>query len=306
MTDHDDWLAWRRGGIGASDVAGIINKSPHASPYTVWLSKVDPSFEVGETAAMTFGKYAERMFVPWFRDLTGLHIIGEQTPCEHPHFPWHRATVDGFVAESPDSTVADALGVWEAKTSGPGAWDDIPDHYFAQVLWQLHVTGHQHAWVGHLHGRRLDIHEVDADGAAIAWLVEQVDRFWHDHVIANVPPPVTGHPATLKALASIPADPTLTVELDPDVYWRWRTAVANARHAADLEKHARAALEAALDAATVGTLNGEPVVTWSEVTTRRVAGLRDISGIDPDLVRRLTAAGLITESTHRRLTNTKR
>ena len=40
MTDRAEWLAWRRSGIGASDVAGILGISPWASPFTVWADKL--------------------------------------------------------------------------------------------------------------------------------------------------------------------------------------------------------------------------------------------------------------------------
>lgn len=45
MTDDDraEWLEWRRNGIGATDVAGILGVSPWASPWSVWADKCAPT-----------------------------------------------------------------------------------------------------------------------------------------------------------------------------------------------------------------------------------------------------------------------
>ena len=38
-SERAEWLDWRRGGIGSSDIAAIIGLSPWATPYSVWAEK---------------------------------------------------------------------------------------------------------------------------------------------------------------------------------------------------------------------------------------------------------------------------
>lgn len=38
---HEDWLQWRKRGIGGSDVAAIAGLSKYKSPVGVWLDKTD-------------------------------------------------------------------------------------------------------------------------------------------------------------------------------------------------------------------------------------------------------------------------
>ena len=43
--ERTDWLAWRRKGIGASDIAGILGISPWASPWSVWADWILSTFD---------------------------------------------------------------------------------------------------------------------------------------------------------------------------------------------------------------------------------------------------------------------
>ena len=124
MTTADeriDWLTWRRSGLGASDIAGVLNLSPWASPFSVWASKIDDTTDDRDSPAMEFGRRAEVMVAPWFTDRTGLHVIGEQARCTHRDDTWKLCTVDGFVTEGPNSSIGDALGVLEIKTTSDSA-----------------------------------------------------------------------------------------------------------------------------------------------------------------------------------------
>ena len=103
MSDRTDWLAWRRSGIGASDVAGILGLSPWASPFSVWASKIDDQADDHDNDAMEFGRRAEVMVAPWFADRTGLTVAGEQARCTHRDDTWKLCTVDGFVLDGPNS-----------------------------------------------------------------------------------------------------------------------------------------------------------------------------------------------------------
>ena len=81
-TERETWLAWRRAGIGGSDVAGILGLSPWASAYSVWVSKVTELVDE-DNERFEFGRRAEPMLAEWFHDRTGLFVAGEQSWCSH-------------------------------------------------------------------------------------------------------------------------------------------------------------------------------------------------------------------------------
>lgn len=269
MTDaRSEWLAWRKCGIGASDVAALCGMSPWASPMSVWTDKAGLSGDE-DSEILEFGRRAEPMLTDYFVDRTGLGVRGQQDRCIHPVYDHHRATLDGWVFESPTS-VGDPLGVVEYKTTSDRPWTEIPDQYAIQVQWQLHVTGQDHAWMGVLHNRQFRTYELERDDRAISMLVEVVDKFWNDHVLTDRPPPADAHRATTEALAAAYPDPVEGAEVPIDnVAWAiaLRDDAAERASAAKFDKaKAENAIKAALGNAEAGTIQGDRVITWKQQT----------------------------------------
>lgn len=281
MTDRSEWLAERRRGIGASDVAGILGLSPWASPYSVWASKVFEQDDDRDTLAMSFGRRAEAMIAPWFHELTGLYVGGEQGSwCPGPDALWQRCTIDGLVFETyetdPDGN-RDPLGALEIKTTSAthAEWetDGIPVHYQCQAQWTMHVTGLDHLWFAVLHlafGRpELRVYELARDQADIDLIVKAVDAFWHDHVVPGVPPDTDHHSATTYATKHLPASAGDMTEVSP-VIAEMLTCLAADKAAIkhmqlEIDDHENA-IRAALGDCTEGYRDGQLIVSHREQT----------------------------------------
>lgn len=286
VTERAAWLEDRRKGVGASDVAGILGLSPWASPYSIWASKV---FEVVEdedrdTLAMSFGRRAESMIAPWFTELTGLYVGGNQMTCRGDG-DWERCTIDGYVFESPGDaedcsrwshkSVAIPLGPYEAKTTSatPAEWEEngIPVYYQTQGQWTMHVTGTDHIWFAVLHlafGRPdLKVYELARDQADIDLIVKAVDTFWHDHVLTGIPPETDGHAATTYATKHLPASVGDMVEVPEGVAEIAKVLVATKAERKALDNYIDTyenAIRAALGDATEGYHNGALIVSHRE------------------------------------------
>ena len=298
MSDRTDWLAWRRSGIGASDVAGILGLSPWASPFSVWASKIDDQADDHDNDAMEFGRRAEVMVGPWFADRTGLTVAGEQARCTHRDDTWKLCTVDGFVLDGPNSDIASALGVLEIKTTGDSAadWaDEVPVHYRCQATWAMHVTDLPRCWFAVLHlafGRpRFEVYEFERDAAEEAFVVDACSRFWHDHVATGHPPAVDGHSATTDAIkahwptaeGSLEAD-ALTRRMCDRIRAHKATAKLIEANIAEAENELRAALgerEALVD----GT--GKVLASWKPQSTARLDG-KALKAARPDIAAEYT------------------
>jgi putative phage-type endonuclease len=267
--ERTEWRAWRKLGIGASDVAALVGMSNYASPMSVWTDKLGLAGPDEDKDYMEYGRRAEPMLTGYFEDRTGLFVVRQQERAIHPDHPHHRATLDGLACEHPDG---DPLGVVEYKTTGWGAWDEIPDAYAIQVQWQMHVAQQDHAWFGVLHDRKFATYEVERDQRAIDMLIGVVDQFWNDHVLAETAPPADAHKATAKALAEAYPEPVEgeTAPLD-DLAWalELRTEAAAQMSEAKVNKErADNAIKAAIGDREIGTLHGEPVVTWKQSTRK--------------------------------------
>lgn len=282
---RDEWLTWRARGIGASDVAGILGISPWTSPWAVWAEKRGLTPPGEESELMEFGRRAEVMIGPWFHDVTGLWVTGEQTWCRHPAHDWARATVDGFVAEIEYPRPDELTGVLEIKTTGPGRdWDQIPPYYAAQGQWQLFVTGLPVVHFAVLHGRRFRTYTLEANTDDQEFIRERVESFWFNNVQANIPPPVDGAEATGWAISTafgIPSDDT-TIEVDPELVAALRATRATLKTAENREAEAANALKVALGEATLGTVGGMQVCSW-RVRDRTSIDVKALTADMPDV-----------------------
>lgn len=151
--NREDWLARRLEiGLGASQSAAALGISPFQSNVGLWeeLTGKKPHANLDGNPAVEYGKKAEEhiraLFAlenPQFQvDYNEFDIL------QSIEYPWLFATLDGELTVIEDGS----KGVLEIKTSTPrnaAAWaewkDQIPQHYFVQVLHQLIVTGYDFA-----------------------------------------------------------------------------------------------------------------------------------------------------------------
>ncbi len=276
MTTDVDWLEWRKGGIGASDIAALLGISPWSSPWSVWADKLGLLPPLPDTGKMEFGRRAEKIIAPWFTDLTGLHIAGEQMWCTNPERPWMRATPDGMVVAHPDTSYEEALGGFEMKFDSRSArWSEVPAHYQAQAQWQMAVTGWQRVWFAVLHGWRLEVYELERDQADIDLMIERAEQFWHDHVLAEVEPPTDGHDATAAAIAhvysTVDDDKTVALDDQPDAVAALRSLAAAKAMKASAETEVKALtarVKTAMGDAYEATIAGERAATCGTQTKK--------------------------------------
>ena len=197
MTDVDSWLEWRRNGVGASDVAAaaiglyggiygaVASKHGHTSTWNQDRKDVGHAWE---------DRIADAVHT-----LTGYWVVGEQQLCEHPDQPHRRATVDGFLAATPEIfDMADVHSLLELKVRHPNAGQDNPRAYrLAQVQYQMHVTGMTRALVAVATVDSadtlvsLELEWVDADSERQLFLADLADRIWRHVQDGTYPNPDT-------------------------------------------------------------------------------------------------------------------
>lgn len=284
MDAREEWLQWRRSGIGASDVGAILGISPWASPWSVYADKVGITTPDDPTEAMELGLALESAIGTLFTARTGLYVAGEQTWCTHKTEPWMLATVDGFVCETglnlADSERLDEmLGGLEIKTTSdsPAKWEaEIPPHYQAQCQAQMAVTGMERTWLAVLHasfGLKFRVYTLERNEADIALILDRCRSFWHDHVLTGIPPDADGHPATTEALRHIEGEPGAVREFDDTTsgfVHLLRAAKDDAKAAEARVTDFENRIKAAMGEATEGLYDGQRLVSWRPQCTDRL------------------------------------
>lgn len=220
MTGDAEWLAWRTGGIGASEVAASWT-GHYGGAYAVVAKKLGLITDDINPELADRGHRWEQPIADAVHALTGYYVVGEQTWCEQAGAEHRRATVDGFLASATEVTdPADLVAVLEVKTVTEGARPKR-DYYTAQVQAQMMVTGQDRAViVAATIGRDdqlvgLYIDWVDADPDTQTMLAAEYDRLWAYVTAGQLPDPEGPSALELVKQATASADTDAdTVSLD--------------------------------------------------------------------------------------------
>jgi putative phage-type endonuclease len=180
-----EWLEWRRKGIGASDIAAILGVSPYSTPYQIWREKIGRSTGFAGNFATQRGTELEAKARARY-ELVSLEDMPPALAI-HPKYDILRVSLDG--------RSADGRRILEIKCPGRESHASaragrVPDHYIPQVQFQLAVTGADSCDYFSFFEDEHAIVEVISDVEYQGELVAKALDFW-ELVKAGTPPPLT-------------------------------------------------------------------------------------------------------------------
>ena len=260
--------------IGGSDVAAILGLSPWKTQLDLYLDKITPpTGEPDRNKARIFsrGKRLEPYVLDVLAEEESLNIVerGQRyvDPC-------------GFIAAEIDAEYFDeklqSVQNIEIKTSffgkdfGDSGGDDIPVYYTAQAMHGLMVTNRQVCVFGVMIGvDDFRVYRIERDDETIAAIRARETAFWHEHILAKVPPEPSNGDDVARMFAR---DSGATIECSAEV-------LEAVNHLAFLKlnaKESEKAIETVTDKiklymrdASTLTLDGAPILTWKTQETNR-------------------------------------
>ena len=148
---EQEWLAYRRQGIGGSDVAAILGISPFRTARDLYDDKLNIASAVDDTGnwvALEMGHLLEPLVAQIFTKKTGLEVFQIKKMFQHPQYPFMLADVDYFV-RLPNGEIA----LLEIKTTNYNAkdhwWKDgeeyVPVYYETQGRHYIGIKPEQNA-----------------------------------------------------------------------------------------------------------------------------------------------------------------
>lgn len=181
----DEWVAWRRGGLGASDLPAVMGLDPYRSEHDVWEEKTGRRPAFAGNARTRWGHRMERLGLEHWASLNPdmtLPLGGSTLRLSgYPHL-W--ATPDG-VAGSPDGTTF--VGV-EVKLTD--AWSTPPERVRVQCLGQAGLGGLARVDVVRLSFEDDPaVFRVERDERAIGDLLAGAEAWYVRHVLGDMEPP---------------------------------------------------------------------------------------------------------------------
>ena len=200
---REEWLRYRKCGIGGREVAAILGISKWNSAVSLWLDKTNQTNEpVEENEAMQWGTIMEPIIRKHFAEVTGKTVVEVKAMLQHPEHPFMLADVDGLTTDDEGNPAI--LAIKTASEYKRAEWEnDIPSYYQTQVQHYLCVTGVQKAYVAVLiGGNSFKVYEVDADAEIQSMLIAVEKDFWNK-VQNMIRPEMDGSDAAKNLLDSL-------------------------------------------------------------------------------------------------------
>lgn len=305
VLSNEEWLQYRRMGIGGSDAAAVCGVSPWKTARELYQEKAEGIFRdepEKNWVALEIGKRLEELVVQIFMRRTGLKPYAVRKMSRHPFYPFMLADVDYFVK------IGEDVYVVECKTSFSYRMDEwadgnIPLHYELQGRHYAAVTNTKGVIFLCLHGNSEDtflMRRIDRNLRQEADLIEQEAYFWNEFVLEKQAPEYT-EPSSLvinSLKKQLQVREQKTVELSEDLasniltYLKLKEKKAEAdalsRNLENQIKEITAPIRSALDNAQTGkiVINGIPYQAgYTKRTTISIpkSGLEVIRLLHPEI-----------------------
>ncbi|MCY9543808.1 YqaJ viral recombinase family protein [Paenibacillus alvei] len=259
---HDEWLEWRKKGIGGSDVAAICGMSRYRSPVEVYLDKLGDIPPIEDNPKMAAGRRLEPFIADWFAEDTGYKVWRQNYIFQHPEHEFMFANIDRWL---PGMNAG--LEIKNTSEYGRDDWSgtQAPTEYILQCNHYMAVTGADRWFIAVLIGGwDFQWRVIERDDDLISNLVTVEREFWQNHVLAKVPPAFS-HQDTARLSEMYPTSQPVSINLAEDVYpiiqqlYEARKAKVNAT---EQEVTAKNQIKAIMGEAECAYWQGDLAFTW--------------------------------------------
>lgn len=292
--DRNEWLEYRKSGIGSSEVATIVGLNPFETPYQLWRRKVGLDTPKVETFAMRAGHYLEDAVSQFWQDETGREVIKRSAG------DWLvRSNEKPFMQVSPDRTYWLAgethnnsnKGILECKTTQRQVDpDDLPKHWFCQVQYLLGVselTQGSLAWL--TMGREFGYKDIALVPDFFQWLSEETERFYIDNIKGMQEPSAVNVADILLKYNRHQAGKI--IEVDDEIFKAYEDLKEVKKEIDALTERKEAyeeKIKMAFTDAEAISYGGETIATWKAPKPSMKFDAKEFQAANPDLAKEYT------------------
>ena len=197
--DKENWLQYRKHGIGGSDAGAVCGLNPYRTAMQVYYDKASDEIEDIDNEAMRQGRELEEYVARRFCEASGKKVRRANAMYYDEKNPFMLADVDRMI-------VGENAGL-ECKTASPfmaDYWKDgnIPVSYQIQCYHYMAVCNADAWYIAVLiYGKEFKYHRIDRDDDIIANLIQIEKEFWNNHIIPKIIPAPDGSKTADLAIA---------------------------------------------------------------------------------------------------------
>lgn len=199
---HEEWLEYRRKGIGGSDAGAICGLNPWRTAIDVYVDKTKEKVdEIADNEAMRVGRDLEEYVAQRFIEATGKKVHKVNAIMQHDEYNFMLANVDRKIGGENAYLECKTANAYKAKD-----WEDgkVPESYEIQCHHYMAVTGADAVYIACLiMGIDFVIVKIERDEAVINDLIKIETDFWNNNVLKKVMPPPDGSEAAKDIINEI-------------------------------------------------------------------------------------------------------
>lgn len=177
---REEWLAYRKQGIGGSDAGAVCGLNPYRTAMQVYYDKTTDTAEAMDNEAMRQGREFEDYVARRFMEATGKKV-------RRANFMYYDEGNPFMIADIDRMVVGENAGL-ECKTASPfmaGHWKDgeIPPHYLIQCCHYMSVCNADAWYLAVLvYGREFKYYRIERDEGMVSDLIRIERDFWEGNV----------------------------------------------------------------------------------------------------------------------------
>lgn len=188
--EKEDWLIYRKQGIGGSDAGAVCGLNPYRTAMQVYQDKTTEETEKIDSEAMRQGREFEEYVAKRFTEAAGKKVRRANAMFYDEAHPFMLADIDRMV-------VGENAGL-ECKTASPymaDKWEDgkIPLSYQIQCYHYMSVCNADAWYIAVLiYGREFKYYRLERDEQVIDDLIRIEQDFWENYIQKRVVPSPDG------------------------------------------------------------------------------------------------------------------
>lgn len=215
---REEWLEFRRTGIGGSDAATVCGLNPYSSLIELWADKTGRLPDKEDTEAMRVGRDLEEYVARRFCEATSKKVERRNAIFRHDEYDFITANIDRKVIGENAGLECKTTNLFNRSDFENG---EIPRYYYVQCMHYMNVMGFKKMYLAVLvMGKAFYWFEIPYDLAEGAALLKMEVDFWNDYILTDIRPEPDGSESakrTLDAVFSERVDNMITIFEQEDV-----------------------------------------------------------------------------------------